>query len=401
LPLLWPFLFEYRGFTAGQIGNIYAVSAVGAFLGPFIAGQIADRYFATEHFLAISHVLAGLVAWSMATVDSYLGFLSCSLAYSLLYLPTVSLTNSLSFHHLPDRYRDFGKIRVWGTVGWIVVGIVVGQWLWHVHTPAGATPEQIRAAQVAGMADAFRLSGVLGVSMGLFCLLLPHTPPCPGLQKYAAWEALTEIRKQPLVTLFLIAVPISCVNQLYMIHAAGFLGRYQLRLSEWINAIFGVGGGGLMTIGQISEVGVLALMPWLVRRFSHRALLAAGLFASAVRLFLFAYVDALPVPPLLSLVVAIAMNGISFGCFVFVGYMIVDEKTTEDVRASAQSLFNLTTFGMGLFAGSYFAAGVASWASTAGRLDYTRLFGLPMWASLACWLALLVFYPRERNAGRK
>ena len=112
-----------------EIGNMFAIGAVGAIVAPFIAGQIADRWFNTEKFLGISHILGGILVWQLASLETYNSFLVFSLLYSLIYSPTLSLTNSLAFHHLPDRDRDFGKIRVWGTIGWIVVGIGIGQWL--------------------------------------------------------------------------------------------------------------------------------------------------------------------------------------------------------------------------------------------------------------------------------
>ena len=122
LPLLYPFLSEHRGFDATDIATIFAVGAVGAIFGPFIAGQIADRYLATEKFLAFSHILGALLVWQLANIETYVEFVVFSLLYSLIYAPTLSLTNSISFHHLPDRDRDFGRIRAWGTIGWIFAG---------------------------------------------------------------------------------------------------------------------------------------------------------------------------------------------------------------------------------------------------------------------------------------
>ena len=112
LPLLWTFLSGHRGFTPAEIGNMFAIGAVGAIVAPFIAGQIADRWFNTEKFLGISHILGGILVWQLASLETYNSFLIFSLLYSLIYSPTLSLTNSLAFHHLPDRDRDFGKIRI-------------------------------------------------------------------------------------------------------------------------------------------------------------------------------------------------------------------------------------------------------------------------------------------------
>jgi nucleoside transporter len=397
LPLLWPFLTEHRGLAAGEVGNIFAVGAIGAIIAPFIAGQIADRWFSTEKFLAISHILGGALVWQLATIDAYGGFLIFSLIYSVIYSPTLSLTNSLSFHHLPDRDRDFGKVRIWGTVGWIAAGIAIGQWLLHSHTPANETKEVIQAAQFAGMADAFRLSGILGVLMGFFCFALPNTPPSQGQSRSATREAWWAIRKQPLLTLFLLAVPVSCIHQFYFVHTAGFLGNLHASaegLATKINAVLGVGGGGLMTIGQMSELLVLALIPTLAKSLSRKTLLAIGLIAYAGRMALFANADAVGLSGVLA---GVALHGLCFGCFIFVAFMIVDEETTDDVRASAQSLFNLVIIGIGIIVGSQIATKATEWATIDGDLSFNELFSYPMYASLVCLLVLVLFYPSKGN----
>jgi MFS family permease len=386
---------------------MFAVSAVGALLAPFLAGQIADRHFATENFLGISHILGGLLVWQLAWIEGYWMFLGFSLAYSIIYAPTLSLTNSISFHHLPDRDRDFGKVRLWGTVGWIAVGIGFGQWLLHHHTPPPpeTNTEIIRTAQLAGMADAFRLSGLLGVLMGVYCFSLPHTPPTPGRRASASMEALNEAKRQPLITLFLLAVPISCIHQFYFVHTAGFLDNFQSRTATVINDWFGVGGGGLMTIGQMSEILVLAMIPLVAKKWSRKSLLAIGICAYAARMALFAFVDRISAATGISevpiLMLGVALHGLCFGCFIFVAFMIVDEETTGDVRASAQSLFNMVIVGVGIIVGSKIATGLADWAALpTGGIDYARLFTVPMWASAACLIAPLLFYPRRRAGGR-
>ncbi len=282
--------------------------------------------------------------WQLAGLHEFWQFLLFSLVYSLVYSPTLSLTNSLAFHHLPDRDRDFGRVRVWGTLGWIVVGISMAQWLFYKHTPPDVTDTKARlAAQVLGMADAFRLASILGLVMGVYCFMLPDTPPAKGARKNASLEALSEIKKNPLLTLFLLAVPISCIHQFYFYHAANFLGEFQESakgLFETINKIFGVGGGGLMTVGQMSELVVLAAMPLLAKHLSRKTLLGIGIAAYGLRMFLFGYVGqivaATGLSPVPILITGVAMHGLCFGCFIFVAFMVVDEETTGDVRASPE-----------------------------------------------------------------
>lgn len=402
LPLLWPFLSGHRGFTPAEIGNMFAIGAVGAIVAPFIAGQIADRWFNTEKFLGISHILGGILVWQLASLETYNSFLIFSLLYSLIYSPTLSLTNSLAFHHLPDRDRDFGKIRVWGTIGWIVVGIGIGQWLLHQHTPTGVETEAVSAAQAAGMADAFKLSGLLGIVMGIFCFFLPSTPPAKEEKKSAIGGALDAIRLQPLLTLFLIAVPISCVHQFYFVHTAPFLGQFQNQAEGFIdivNKIVGVGGGGLMTIGQMAEIGVLALIPLFAKKYSRKALLCVGIAAYALRMFLFAYGPSFPETlQLPAIILGIAMHGLCFGCFIFVAFMVVDEECAADVRASAQSLFNLVIVGIGIIVGSKVAGYVAEISTVDEVMNYQKLFSVPMWAALACLVIMQLCYPNKPPA---
>nr|MCS5620997.1 MFS transporter [Nitrospinaceae bacterium] len=427
-------------------------------------------------------------------LDSYKSFLCFSLGYSLVYSPTLSLTNSLSFHHLPDRDRDFGKIRIWGTVGWIAVGIGIGQWLLMNWTPNETEPakgitveaiyknpktniskaieinskhldgvlstnllqsakktawasvltenkveiptkaekdkkvtdyakveelinkqdsEKVKTAvlkqigkdiqggaQAAGMADAFKLSGFLGIVMGIFCFFLPSTPPAKEEKSSAIGNALGAIKHQPLITLFLIAVPVSCIHQFYFVHTAPFLGQFQNQAEGFINVvnkIVGVGGGGLMTIGQMAEIGVLALIPFFAKRCSRKTLLCTGLVAYTLRMFLFAYGPSFPEAlHLPAIILGISMHGFCFGCFIFVAFMVVDEECSADVRASAQSLFNLVIVGIGIIVGSKIAGSVAEWATVGEKMDFTKLFSVPMWAGLACLVLMGIFYPHRK-----
>ncbi len=408
LPILYPFLLGYRGFSLSQTGLCLSAGAVGAIFGPFIAGQLADRLFSTERLLAVSHLVGAVLVLLLATVEGFMPILLISGVYGFVYAPTLSLTNSISFAHIADRDRDFGPIRLWGTIGWIVAGILVGQYLLRFATPSEGTPTDITAAQDAGRAVAFYISSALGFVMAVFCLFLPHTPPS-GTDSAAegrqlAWlEAFKEIRIQPLLTLFLIAVPVSMIHQFYFVFTSDFVtGIQNTAQSEgadafagFVNQIFGVGGGGLMTIGQMSEILVLALIPFFARSVGRKWLLLIGLAAYAGRMAIFAYA-----PTLIPVLFGVALHGLCFGCFIFVAFMVVDEHTTPDVRATAQNLFNLVIVGIGIIVGSYFATGVVgAWAkmpaADGGGMDYAKLFSVPMWMSVACLALMLVFYPRH------
>jgi hypothetical protein len=241
--------------------------------------------------------------------------------------------------------------------------------------------------------------------MGIYCFTLPATPPNKSESNNATAKALSEIRFQPLITLFLIAVPVSCIHQFYFVHTAPFVQQVQASLggevgiSTWINSIFGVGGGGLMTLGQMSEILVLAMMPVLTMAFNRKALLAVGLTAYALRFFLFANVGTVTgvaTDSQLAMVVGgILLHGLCFGCFIFVAFMVVDEEMTPDVKASGQNLFNLVIIGIGIVVGSLIAGQVAGWATVDDVMQFDKLFNIPMWGAIACLFLFLLLYPSK------
>ena len=510
LPILYPFLLGYREFDLTQTGLCLSAGAVGAIFGPFLAGQLADRMFSTEKLLAASHLVGAALVFLLSTVETFEAFLIISFVYGFVYAPTISLTNSLALTHLKDRDRDFGPVRLWGTIGWIAAGILVGQYLFRYSTPdllqpapnvssaqivanpeieipraiednptlaeaiittegldkslrmqstsliteamqaaeppvaeltittrideilpedtplntaaisaaAGISTDELDAefAKTAGLyiqkavqdrdrSFAFVVSSILGIIMGIYCLTLPRTPPTRNDKEKLAWaEALREVSVQPLITLFLIAVPVSMIHQFYFVFTSEFVSGIQNAansesanaFANGVNQVLGVGGGGLMTIGQMSEIIVLGLMPFLTKVFNRKSLLAIGLLAYALRMAIFAFT-----PSLVPVLLGVALHGLCFGCFIFVAYMVVDEHTSKDVRATAQNLFNLVIIGIGIIVGSYFATGVvANWASAGGTesMNYTTLFSVPMWMAVVCLLALFVFYPNRVTA---
>ncbi len=400
LPILYPFLTGFRKFTLDQTGYCLAAGAAGAVFGPFIAGQLADRKFATEKLLAVSHAIGAVLVWNLAGAANFYTFCSLSFIYGFVYAPTLALTNSLAFANIANRDRDFGPIRLWGTLGWIGVGILVGQVLLRKYTPAVGTEIEIAQAQNAGRAVAFQLSAVLGLIMAAYCLTLPHTPPTKSPKQHMAWaEAMGEIRFQPLVTLFLVSIPVSMIHQFYFVFTSDFLGAIQRKaanvsvnnFADWTNQIFGVGGGGLMTIGQMTEIAVLGAIPLLTKKFSYKSLLMIGLCAYALRMAIFANK-----PDLLPVMFGVALHGLCFGCFIFVAFMMVDKYTTKDVRATAQNLFNLIFVGVGIIVGSMFATKVAGISTKDDEMNYHQLFTVPMWMAIGSLIAVAIFMPSHK-----
>jgi nucleoside transporter len=385
LPLLFGFLVNHRAIPQTTVGGILAVGAIGAMLSPLFAGQIADRYLNAERLMALCHFCGAATIFRVAYSTSPTELYMLSFAYGLLYTPTLGLVNAISFRHLPDAARDFGKVRVWGTAGWVVVGIAVGQWLLF---KAG----QNRQLQFAHMADAMRLSAILGVVLGLYSFTLPATRPSPGKEKFAPAEALKEILHQPLVTLFALTFIVAALHSFFFARAAEYLtaGRLEVAPDSWINKVFGVGGAGLMTVGQISEVVCLSLMPFVVKRLSRKALFAIGLSAYALRFFAFAYL-----PYTWAIIPALALHGVVFSCFFFLVFITIDEYTTKDVRASAQNVFNLIIFGVGVILGNWLSGQLGAWTTdpVTKAVNWPMFYAIPGYITLACLLVLLAMYP--------
>jgi nucleoside transporter len=385
LPLLFGYLHNRWGIAQETVGNILAVGAVGAMLSPMVAGQIADRYMNAERVMAICHFIAAAIVLRLAYTGNVTELYALSFLYGLFLTPTMALVNAISFRHLRDGERDFGKVRVWGTAGWIFSGIAIGQWL---LLKAGYD----KTLQFEKMADAMKLSAVLGVALGIYSFTLPPTPPARGRQKSAPAEAMKEILHQPLLTLFLLSFVVAAVHAFFFARAAEYIGsgRVPLPDASWINKIFGVGGAGLMTVGQISELAVLALMPLIVPRVPRKVLFAIGLTAYALRFFAFAY---LPTAP--AVILALALHGIVFGCFFFLVFITIDEYITKDVRSSAQNVFNLIIFGVGVILGNWFSGWLGHRVTTGKTVDWQTFYAVPGWITIGCLVVLLIFYPNR------
>lgn len=385
LPLFFDYLTGKRGLKPEDAGVLFAVSAIGALIAPFVFGQIADRVFSTEKLLGILHLGGAALMWKLGDITDFKMLVVFGLCYSMLYSPTMALTNSLAFHHLVDRDRDFPKVRLWGTIGWIAVGIGMGQWLLRHYIEGNRNIAD-------GYADSFKVASVIGALMGLYSFSLPKTPPAKGKETLAFAKALKYIGKQPLVTLFLVCFPVACIHQFYFVRTVDFLKNQKIE-TPLIDQIFGRGGGP-MTIGQIAEILVLALVPMFAKMTGRKTLLLIGLAAYVLRFAVFAYL-----PSAATVFPALALHGLCFGFVFFLSFMIIDEETPTDVRATAQSLFNLVIVGIGIIVGNLMAGWIGKAATTsAGTTDYQKLFSIPMWIAVGCFLIILLAYPAKKKA---
>jgi nucleoside transporter len=359
-------------FSGEQIGLTYGTTALAAMLSPFFVGMIADRFFATERLLAVLHVIGGIVLFYAAMQTSFVPLYIVLLAYTLCYMPTLALTNSLSFHQMEDPAKEFPGIRVLGTIGWIVAGLTVG------------------AMQIEASATPMRLAAAGSIVLGLFSLALPHTPPKKvghrvGWREVLGWDALKLLRDSSFAIFvagsFLICIPL----QFYYTFTNPFLN--ELNVSN---------AAGKMTFGQMSEIFFMLVMPWFFRRLGVKWMMLVGMLAWAARYALFAAGDNGAL--VWMLYAGILLHGICYDFFFVTGQIYVDQRAPEDLRAAAQGFIAFVTLGIGMLIGSWLSGRVVDhFTSTAAVHMWNRIWVVPAVGATAVLVLFAGFFTSQRQ----
>jgi nucleoside transporter len=375
LPLLALYLADVLSFTGGQIGWIFATQAIACVVALFAGGQAADRLISTEKLLAICHVVGGTAMLLLAAQTTFWSFFVIMLVHQLAYIPTMSLTNAIAFHHLADARNEFGKIRMWGTIGWIAAS-------WpFVFILAGKTGSELHGA----LGSIFIVAGVASYGLAAFSLMLPSTPPAKdSVRRNAPFEAIRLLATPAMLVLFLVTFVDALVHQCYFQWTSPFLERAGLA-ANWIMPA--------MSIGQIAEIVTMAGLGVVLRRLGWRTTMAVGVAAHAARFFVYSIGD-----PLWLMVAINVVHGMCYAFFFAAVYIFVDEHFPKDSRASAQGLFNLLILGLGPFVGSLLWGALGDrFRTAAGTVDFERLFLVPAWLGVAATVLLLVAFHPERR----
>jgi nucleoside transporter len=314
-------------FSGTQVGWVYAAPAIAAIVSPLFIGMIADRFFATQRVLAVLSIVGAALLFWTSTQTTFPTFFGGMLLYTICYMPTLALANSLSFHHIPDPAKDFPRIRVLGTIGFIVVGQIIGR----MHMDASSTPLKIGAVAL--------------FVLGVFALTLPHTPPPAAGKPFSVRDALgldaLALMKDRSFAIFVLGSFLLCIPlQFYYAFTNPFLN--EVGMSE---------AAAKMTMGQMSEIIFMILMPWFLVRLGVKRMLLIGMATWTARYLLFAFGDA--TSAIWMLYLGIIVHGVCYDFFFVTGQIYVDQRADIRIRSAAQGFIALVTLGVGQLIGSW------------------------------------------------
>lgn len=374
-----PKLFPYMGmlgFAPWQQSLVGSAWGIAAVVGIFFSNQFADRNFAAERFLAVSHLIGGVALVITAFSTSFWPFFAAYLVYSLLYVPTLSVTNSIAFANLKDPAREFGAIRMGGTVGWIMVS-----WPFIFLLGAQATIEQVRWI--------FLVGAIVSFALAAYSLTLPHTPPKTdgaGVDKLAWREAVKFLGVPFIGVLFLVTFIDSVVHNGYFVMADAFLTN-RVGIAGNLSMV-------VLSLGQMAEIVTMLILGPVLIRLGWKLTMIIGILGHAARFAAFAFLaDSVP-----AIIAVQLLHGICYAFFFATVYIFVDAAFPKDVRSSAQGLFNLLILGIGNVVASFLFPTLIARNSAGGVVDYQSLFLVPTGMALAAVVLLALFFrPPERG----
>ncbi len=341
------------GFSGQQIGAIYGCMWLGCMIAPLIGGQLVDRLMPTQMFLALAHITGGALLFLTATQTEFGPMWKWMFIYCLFYAPTLALTNSICFRNLRDSEGEFGRVRMWGTLGWITVGwlVTVMRSTWHTEDWAGGCDLLVFAAGCS-------------LLMGIFCFALPNTPPVKrDRAPYAFLEALSLLKDKNFFIFMFVSFVITTELQFYYMSTAPFLNDMGAP-EKWLTAI--------KTVAQMAEVLVLLFLLHIsIKKLGVRKTMAIGMIAWPLRYLLFC------IPNLPVIVTSLTLHGFGYAFFFVASQIYVNMKAKDDMRASAQAMLTFFTLGLGNYLGTLFTGWIWDVFKVGGQTIWWKFFLVP------------------------
>lgn len=367
--------------SGSEIASVFSTQSWGAILAPFIIGLIADRYFNAEKILGILHLVGAFLMYQMYQTEEIGQFYIYVLSYMILYMPTLALVNSVAFNQMQDPEKEFANIRVWGTIGWILAGLLIS-FLFHWDAATAVSQGLLK--------NTFLLSGIAALILGVFSFLLPKTPPKITavdnikIGDLLGFDALKLLKDKNFAVFFLSSILICIPLAFYYQNAHPFLSQAGIENPT-----------GKMAIGQISEALFLLLIPMFLVRFGFKKTILVGMLAWAIRYALFAYGNAGDLS--FMLIIGIALHGICYDFFFVSGQIYTNSKAGEKYKSAAQGLITLATYGFGMLIGFRVAGWITdNFKMLDGTTNWEMVWIIPAGISLAVFLLFALFF-KEKN----
>ena len=356
-----------------QIGSAYSTQSLGAIIAPFIIGLIADKFFAAQKILGFLHIVGGILLWFAATTLNFDSFFPFILGYMIAYMPTLALVNSISFKQMTDPGKEFPSIRVFGTIGWIIAGLVIGWLNWE---------------QDGNLVLTFKMASVASLILGVFSFILPHTPPVKKGEKTTfgdiiGLDAIGLLKNRSYLLFFIASVAI-CIP----------LAFYYNFTNQFLNEVGMKAAAGKQALGQVSETLFMLLMPLFFVRLGVKKMLAIGMIAWVTRYILFAFGNA--DSNYWMLIGGIVLHGICYDFFFVTGQIYTDKLAGEKFKSAAQGFITLATYGVGMLFGSIISGVVVDKYVVTGGHDWYSIWIIPA-AIAAVVVVLFLLFFKDNN----
>jgi nucleoside transporter len=379
---LGTFLGNNLNATGIESARVFSTQSWGAIIAPFIIGLIADRYINAEKILGALHIIGAILMYQMYNADNISVFYPYVLVYMILYMPTIALVNSVSFNQMKDPEKEFSNIRVFGTIGWIVAGLLIS-FLFHWDTEENTSKGLLK--------NTFLMASVASLVLGLFSFTLPKTPPSKSanekvsLKEIVGLDALKLLKDRNFAIFFISSILICIPLAFYYQNAHPFLSNIGMDNPT-----------GKMTIGQISEVLFLLLLPLFFKKYGFKKTILVGMLAWAVRYLLFAFGNAGDLS--FMLIIGIALHGVCYDFFFVSGYIYTNSKAGEKYKSAAQGLITLATYGVGMLIGFEIAGMITdSYKISDKEFDYKMIWIIPSVIAAVVFLLFSVFFKDEKK----